>query len=373
MRKRVLLIALAILTLTACSKSKTTLSVKQTVSIMAVSPTGRILPNDSLITITGAFYLKKSPTRVVLNRFTEAVLKNDSTFIRPEKARTQSGVCIYLATNSSKITFNFEKRDSSWYRYSTYGIFRNGKLIHEVAISPEHPVYSVSAVKPDSLGAKAMVTWMVALPHFYGLNFTGITVDSGSTYAKVIPPAKVYVAIGNSITHGTGQKGSYQTYPFLLAQKKHWTLYNLAVGGSRTSWPVATLLRGKKADVITILWGYNDWNAGFTLDQERTYYRRLVEELLRAQPKAQIYCITPTFTYRTAPKRGDLSLDDLRNVQARVVQSFQNKGFDNLHLLHGEAITDSTYLSPKGSKDIVHFTVEGAAKFADQLAGVIKD
>ena len=337
-----------------------------------VSETGVIAPNDEAITITGAFFLRKSSERVVIDRLTEEVLRHDSTFINPEKARTQTGVLIYLISNSPRVTFKFEPRDSSAHRYGTYGVFRDGKFVRAVVTRPEGPVRAVTVTNPDTTG-HTFVTWAIALPPFFGVNFTGIEVAKGSSYRKFQPRGKVYVAIGNSITHGTGQVGSYQTYPFLLARRKGWILYNLAVGGSRTSWPVATLLRGKKVDVVSVLWGYNDWNAGFTLEQERTYYRRLLEELLRAQPRAQIYCITLTFTNRTQPKRGALSLDDIRNVQAEVVHQFQAKGFRNLHLIRGEQITDGSFLQPKGSRDLVHFTIDGAARFAEVLAGLMTE
>ncbi len=331
---------------------------------------GRIAPNDPLVTISGAFFLQKTAQRVIINRFTEAVLANDSTFMNPLKARTQSGVSIALQTTSPWVTFYFEKRDSSVYRTGLFAVYRNDVLVNEVKITPKTPVDSLTVFSEDT-STTQWTSWQVVLPPFFGLNFKGMRVRKGSKYKKVFLPQKVYVAIGNSITHGTGQRGSHQTYPFLLARKKGWKVYNLAVSGSRTSWPVATLLRGQQVDVVTVLWGYNDWNAGFTLEQESTYYRRLVEELLKAQPQAHIYCITPTFTYRTTPKRGNLKLDDLRNVQAQVVAEFQKKGFKNLFLIHGEQISGPQNLKPKGEKDVVHFTIEGAARFTDSLAKAI--
>ena len=357
----------------ACAGLKTPLATQNVPSQpqVKISQNGLLPADDPDITITGAFFLKKSAQRVILNRFTETVLHNDSTFLLPEKARTQSGVCIFLATDSKTVTFKFEKRDSSWYRSSKFAVFADGRLLAEVPVRANTPVDSFTVTRPDSLKTDLTV-WQVSLPHFYGLNFSGLRIEKGSRYCKVEPPQKVYVAIGNSITHGTGQQGTHQTYPFLLARIKNWSLYNLAVGGSRTSWPVATLLRGQKVEVITVLWGYNDWNAGFTLEQEKTYYRRLVQELLKAQPKARIYCITPTFTYRTQPKKGSLTLDQIREAQAEVVKSLQQNGFENLFLIRGEQITDGSFLKPQGEKDVVHFTVQGAAKFAQELAQILQ-
>ncbi len=336
-----------------------------------VSSTGLISPDDKAVTVTGAFFAEKKGDKIVLNRFTDEILKNDSTFFRPANAATQTGVCISIATNSPEITFRFEKRDDAAHRHSSFGIMKNDLLFKEVKISPDDPFDGITITNPDG---RTFTDWAVILPPYYGVHFTGIETEPGSKYAKTATGHEktVYVAIGNSITHGTGQSAGYQTYPFILAEKKGWTLYNLAVGGSKTSWPVATLLNGKKVDVITILWGYNDWNAGFTVEQEQKYYGRLVEELLKAQPSAKIYCITPTFTNATHPKRGSLSLDDIRAAQARVAESFRARGHENLTIIHGEDITDRGNLKPTGSKDKVHFTIEGAAKFAERLAEIIR-
>jgi len=173
----------------------------------------------------------------------------------------------------------------------------------------------------------------------------------------------VYVAIGNSITHGTGQKAGYETYPFIVSQKKGWDLYNVAVGGSKISWPVAKMLSDKHIDVITILWGYNDWNAGFTPKGEIIpRYSKLLKILAKDHPDAKIYCILPTATKATAPKRGNLTLDDIRNAEKQAAESLIKKGFSNIKIINGKEISDKSLLNDK-----VHFTVEGAKQFAENL------
>ncbi len=320
-----------------------------------------IKPNDGKITISGAFFLEKRSDIVILNRFDVKTLKAKDTYMNPQKANAQSGVSIAFSTNSKTITFHFTKREDTKNRAGTFGVFKNGKLIREIKTSKDKPADAVTIINPD--GA-TWANWKLVLPPFYGLNFTGIDLDKNCEYRKTTnTPNKVYVAIGNSITQGTGQKGSYQSYPFLLAQKKNWQLYNLGVGGSKISWPVADMISKKNIDVITILWGYNDWNAGFKADGIiKTNYTKLLEKLLKEHPKTKIYCILPTATKRTSPKKGDEKLEHIRQTQEDIVKSFQQKGYNNLFLINGQALTDISYL-----RDLVHFNIEGAAKFAAKL------
>jgi len=328
--------------------------------------TQQIKPNDERLTITGAYFLDKSDQKVVINRFDKKTLKNQETYMNTLNANTQTGVIVSFSTNSPEIKFHFAKRDDAKIRHCAMGIFKDGKLIREVKLKKDNPENPVVFTNPD--GAK-WAEWEIVLPPFYGMDFTGLEIAKDSELKKAAEkPRKVYVAIGNSITHGTGQLGSYQTYPFLLAREKGWELYNLGVGGSKISWPVGKMLKDKKIDYITILWGYNDWNAGFTADGKiKTNYEKLLEWLVKNHPDTKIYCILPTATKREQPKKGNETIGDIRIAEAKVVKSFQDQGNKNLFIIHGEEISDTADL-----KDVVHFSVEGAKKFAGKLTEIIK-
>ena len=325
-----------------------------------------IKPNDDRLTITGAYFQEKSDEKVVINRFDAKTLKNAETYMNPLNANTQTGVIISFSTNSPEITFHYEKRDDARIRGCAMGIFKDGKLVKTIRMKKDEPASPVTFKNPG--GAK-WAEWEIVLPPFYGMDFTGLDIAKNSELKKTaVGSRKVYVAIGNSITHGTGQQGSYQSYPFLLARQKNWELYNLGVGGSKISWPVGKMLKDKKIDYITILWGYNDWNAGFTADGKiKTHYEKLIDLLVKNHPDTRIYCILPTATKREQPKKGNETIENIRNAQAKVVKDFQDQGYKNLFLIHGEQISDTTDL-----KDLVHFSVEGAEKFAEKLIGIIK-
>jgi len=201
------------------------------------------------------------------------------------------------------------------------------------------------------------------------MNFLGVDIDQDAEYKACKDENKpVYVAIGNSITHGTGQKAGYQTYGYHLAAMKHWDFYNVAVGGSKISWPVGEMLKDKTIDYITILWGYNDWNAGF--DPEKNIYpkyAKLLKLLTKHHPEAKIYCILPTATKATAPKKGTHRLDEIRKAEKKAAEDFIKKGNQNIFVIDGQSISDTTFLNDK-----VHFTIEGAEKFAQNLFKIIR-
>jgi lysophospholipase L1-like esterase len=154
----------------------------------------------------------------------------------------------------------------------------------------------------------------------------------------------------------------------LLTQSKGWQLYNLATGGSKISWPVANMIKDKKIDVITVLWGYNDWNAGFMDDGRlQANYKKLLELLVKHHPDTKIYCILPTATKREKPRKGNSTIGQVRQAEKAVVEDLQKNGNKNLYLIKGYEISGVNDL-----KDLVHFSTEGAAGFADRLEKMIE-
>lgn len=144
-------------------------------------------------------------------------------------------------------------------------------------------------------------------------------------------------------------------------------MYNLAVGGSKISWPVADMTKNIKADVITILWGFNDWNSPLDLEKDIVpNYEKLLVELRKVQPKAKIYCILPTASKKSIPNNGNDTLDDIRNVERAIAQNLQNSGDANLFILEGQLLT-----SEEDLQDDVHFSVEGANRFYQKLAQLV--
>ncbi len=320
----------------------------------------RIAPNNNKILYKGALFVKKDNDRAILSRHNSAFFKQTKTLVNPAKAYTQSGVSIVFRTNSKRFKASFEKRKDAIQRQLVFAIYRNGEFVTNTN--------KLSFTIENAVGAD-YIDWEIVLPSMYGMNFLGLEIDEGSKLKKFRKQKQaIYLAIGNSITHGTGQKGHARfSYPFLLSRANGWDMYNLAVGGSKISWPVADMTKNIKADIITILWGFNDWNSPLDLEKDIIpNYEKLLVELRKVQPKAKIYCILPTTSKKTEPNSGDDSLDDIRNAERAIAQNLQSSGDSKLFILEGQMMTTEDDLN-----DVVHFSVEGANRFYQKLAQLV--
>jgi lysophospholipase L1-like esterase len=209
---------------------------------------------------------------------------------------------------------------------------------------------------------------------FKGLTLTGNSESPGET---VLPDKPVYVAYGNSITHGQGQNTGDQSYPWVLAAKMGWELFNIAVGGSKTSVPMAEMLKNEVYDTIdymTILIGYND-AIGYAKDT--SYYREklisFIDTVRKGHPETTIFVLGQTFTIATENKNGDpVNFDDWRKVQKYIVDSLTFAGDSRIHYLNGVEFTNYSSLN-NPPKDRVHLSINGAYLFGNALADTIKD
>ena len=181
----------------------------------------------------------------------------------------------------------------------------------------------------------------------------------------------VYAAIGNSITHGTGhQSASFLTYPYVLADSMNWNLYNLAIAGARTGWPIALLFKNKEVDFITIALGFNDWMwDNKPLSDKLHQYEKLLDSLRYFQSNAKIFCITPLSTAKTETQLGaPFSLQDYRTMLMRHVNTRRNLGDHNIFLVHGDSLSNPSMLM-----DGIHLSKTGAPLFAAKLQEKLRE
>ncbi|MDR0287622.1 MAG: GDSL-type esterase/lipase family protein [Clostridiales bacterium] len=322
----------------------------------------RISPSNKDIVIEGALYLKYEGDRAILNRHSDQLWNNEDVRIAQKNARTPSGVRIIFKTNSKTVKLLFSDRKDAVLRKATnfYGIYKNGKFLSDV---------SGDELTLTSQGDAT--EWEIVLPVFYGVDFEGIVIDDNAKLYKVKRSKRpVYVAIGNSITHGAGLKncGSEKSYPYVLAQVKGYNLYNLAVGGSQISPAIAQELKGMKVDIITVMWGFNDWNATKgNIEEIAKRYTQLLTGLRKYQPKATIYCILPSTARDENGAGAKPPLSAVRNAERQLVESLQKAGDKKLFFIDGSKISSVDELEGN-----VHFNNDGARHFGEALAKQIK-
>lgn len=320
--------------------------------------------NDSNICYEGVYYPKISPTSVIFDRHLTSMKDNWQSGIAGDWIHqwviTQTGIRIRFKTASPNIYLEFTKREGGGSvgpePSSGFEVFVNGvssQVFSTLAFTIVNPT-------PDTAA-----TFEVVLPNLWAVNFTGMALNDG--YSLEFPGElnqPVYVAIGNSITHGTGQYfSSAKTYPFKLARAKGWNLYNLAVAGAGLGWAIALNTKEKKVDIISILIGFNDWKYGTTtLSSHKIMYGRLIDSLRSYHPDASIYCISPLTTTETEHS-APFSLEQFREMVAQVVGKKQLSD-GKLCFIDGPSISSASMLAPG---DNVHLSEWGAQELAKKL------
>lgn len=328
-----------------------------------------IAPDDKRIVVEGAMHLTCADGRMTIDRFSNELWERPdlNNFSRP-KALTQSGVRICFRTDSRTVKPLFSDREGADLRKPSnfYGVYRNGEFIGAI------PGDQLVLESPE----EGAVEWEIVLPIYYGVNFDGLLLDDGAKLFDVKRKKRpVYVAIGDSITHGAGQSkcGSEASYPFVLALMNGYYLYNLGVGGSQISPAVAPELTDIKADIITVLWGFNDWNGGTRGDigEIARRYEQFLTELRRVQPGARIYCILPTTAADESGTRGKRApgkpLSEVREAERRIVEAAIAHGDKKIYLIEGNKLSAVEDLTGN-----VHFNNDGAKRFGEALAGIVK-
>lgn len=320
--------------------------------------------NHPNIKYDGVFYPIITENKVVFNRHLLSMKSDWESGIAGEWINQwvvcATGIKIRFKTSSPSIQLTFTKREGGGTIGNSptngFSVFLKGKEIQKSSslnFSIQHPQPGTSEV------------FEVSLPNLWAVDFTGLVLEDG--YELDNPGdlnLPVYVSIGNSITHGTGQYvSSAKTYPFILAQKMNWNLHNIAVAGATLGWAISKNLKNQKVDVITVLLGFNDWKyTTAPLQNKKSEYEKLLDSLRHYQPNAKIYCITPLFS---SDKNGSApyTLQEFRDMVTEVVSAKQQND-KNICLINGPSISDASMLA---SGDPVHLSESGANTLAQNL------
>ncbi|HWL16204.1 MAG TPA: GDSL-type esterase/lipase family protein [Opitutus sp.] len=210
----------------------------------------------------------------------------------------------------------------------------------------------------------------VILPYGDSVDVLGVEVTENAALAPARPrPGTRYIAFGDSVTHGFTATEVTKTYAFQVAERNGWELINLGIGGRGTHGPDGAFLARVNADVISLLIGVNDWQAGAELESFRANYAQLVAGLREGHPKAPVYLITPLWVSETwAPNGVRYPLESYRAVIREVAAAFADP---LLAVIEGPLLIDH---DPRLFDRIaVHPNDAGFAQMADRLAPAIRD
>ncbi len=287
------------------------------------------------------------------------------------KAQSNTGIIINFATDSNKVELDFSALNTV-NRGSELAIYENDVYIKSLKFSAKKTDFSVVI---NSKNADALSEYKVVLPSLANLALTAFKISPSSTLTKIASKRKAkYIALGDSITHGVGQgSASYLTYPFQLAQALDLELFNLAVGGAQVSPITADMVKDfSNVELITVLVGYNDWNApNADLAIFKAKYEQLLTSLVRHHPNSKIYCITPLFTKREKAQHSTLPLQSYRDVIVDLVKQKQVQ-HPNIKWVNGDEVSSIKNLRTDNTSDPVHLGINGAKLLAQQLVSIIK-
>jgi peptidoglycan/xylan/chitin deacetylase (PgdA/CDA1 family)/lysophospholipase L1-like esterase len=320
---------------------------------------------DSRIKNTGSNYISSENGDLVLHRHNDAIYEktNEENLFNSVKARTTAGVVLTFKTNSPKLNIKFRVIQGHNQK-PNFAIFQNDNLHISTSFANVPGSEVLIPITSDHSGE--VVTYKVTLPLWTDVHFSGLELENGYELTDfTVQDKPKIVGFGDSITHGRGQLDTYQTYLYLLGEKLGYELFNVAVGGGKTSQALADMIATdfSDIDIITILIGYNDLNGNaITAATYNTRYKGVVTALRAAHPNTKIYCITMTYTTTTNSNSTGIPAEDFRNVVREILADKQNAGDSNLFLIEGDDITDEDDLA-----DPVHLNIEGASNFAESL------
>lgn len=336
-----------------------------TLLFVTLSSAVEIKPNDPNIIIEGSHYTKESDTLVDFQRHSDSLLQENAfkNKFSPLRAKTATGVSLTFSTEAPTITTQFRMLPGE-NRFGSFAVFADGEILQTEPFNPtKDSVITFEIVKPSTTEA---VEYTITMPNWGNVGFAGLTLPESYNLLAIEEMGKpLYVAYGNSITHGTGQSGTHETYPFQLAQERNWKLKNVAVGGAKTSLALAEMIRDDfdTIDFITILIGFNDYNGeGIDTSEYRNRYESVLTAIREKHKETKLFCITPTYTTVDNSVKTGIPMKDFRSVVRSVVTTLQTGGDTLLYLIAGEELTTEEDLS-----DAVHLNVTGAASLANRL------
>ena len=328
--------------------------------------------DDPNLNFSGMVHVDVRPDSVRFSRFNPGLLElgKPQLGFNPDKARNTTGGVITFQTDSSSVHLKFRPA-AGMNRGSEFGVFIDGQFIDSFKFNAKQQDLDFNIDNPQ--GRKPAL-WEITLPSFANPELLSLEIDTQSQLETIAETGKkIYVSIGDSISHGTGQgSATHLTWPFILSRKLDYTLYNLAVGGSGVAVAQGqTLAEIGRVDLLTILIGFNDWNGeGDSAAAFKQQYDQLLKVIRASHPETPVFCISPLFTKREFSKRSGIPIDGFRVAVQQLVGEWSAKD-SNIHFIAGDSISSDANLRTDRPNDPVHLGVEGAALLADSIYPLI--
>jgi lysophospholipase L1-like esterase len=318
-----------------------------------------ILPDNVNLKYTGVVESEINSQYAKLYRHISEIRENDGGgYWLASKAGNQAGMTIRFRTASPEVTLHFQKDPDFESRWGRMALFRNGVKVADRNVAPADQ-YEISATGQSAESAD----WVFTFPGWQPMWLTSIELADGYELETVPDENKpLYIAVGNSITHGVGQSGNatHLSYGWQVAEALEMDFLNIAIGGSKTNTRMLQSMSGKDPALITVLWGYNDVHSPWPLARALDSMENVVDYLLEQFPEAEIWMLgTPYSENEVGLQNSSNTLSDLRSGIAAIVEARQG-AYPQLKYWDASTVVSSMELLSDG----VHLNDEGAADLA---------
>jgi len=258
-----------------------------------------IQANNPNIHYQGALFVTPhSNGSVSYQRFTDAIYQlspprtKKGESVAWQKAHTTPCVKMLFKTSSPTVKLTFKTPPDHMHRGANFGVYQNGQWWKSLDF-PKNTRDMKLVIQSKTPGKPTLYT--IALPSWSDPYFYGMELEKGHILEAITPAKKkIYVAYGDSVSHGTGQKSaSYLTWPYQLAEKLDYEIYSLAVGGAKIKLSIVECFQYfDQVDLVTFYLGIND-AASKTVEEYKKDYDDALGIIRKYHPHAKIFCITP--------------------------------------------------------------------------------
>ena len=228
---------------------------------------------------------------VVLDRMNAALREfySDSE-ARIARAQSRPGVRIVFQANTRwvRIALRFGLQSRALFKSD---LFCNGQ--HSCSFGPEEPAETWQEEFSFPTNGTGEMRFDIWLPHCVQTFVQSLEVEDGADVKAVPPAKKKWLAVGDSITQGMTATTPGRTYVCLAARETGLDLHDIGVGGGTAEPQIGLAARPIECDVITVLFGPNDFNRGKSADLFRQNTAHLIEALLDGRPGLPVGLMTP--------------------------------------------------------------------------------
>lgn len=202
----------------------------------------------------------------------------------------------------------------------------------------------------------------IILPYGDSTDFEGLVVNAGAAFLPPPPPPRIRcVTHGDSITQGFWANDVTHTFPYQVGERLGWEMVNLGIAGRKATASDGEWVGAVRADVVTILIGFNDYHQATPLEEFAGNLRAALRAFRRAQPRTPLGLITPLWS-NGLPVIGDgPRLEVYRDAMRRVAAELCD---DRLTLIEGPALVPG---DPALFRDGIHPNDRGFAILSDSL------